>query len=327
MLNYTLRRLAYGFLVLVGVNLATFFLFFTVNTPDDMARLNIGGRRISAEQIEKWKAERGYDKPLYWNEKKQGTDKLTETIFWERSVSLFKLDFGRADAESAGDIGYQVRTRMAASLQLALPLFILQLIASTAFALLLVMFRHTRWDFWGVVTCVFMLLISSLFYIIVGQFLFSRVFKLVPISGYAGGLDAAKFLILPVLLALFARLGGEARLYRAMFLEEVGKDYVRTARAKGLAEQVVLFRHVFRNALIPIITSAGSYLPYVFLGSLVFESFFGIPGLGAYVIEAISGQDFAIVRTMVFIGSLLYIVSYILIDIAYTWVDPRVRLA
>ena len=213
------------------------------------------------------------------------------------------------------------------SLQLALPLFILQVIASTAFALLLVLFRHTRLDFWGVVLCVVMLSISSLFYIIVGQFLFSRVFKLVPISGYAGGLDAVKFLILPMLLALVARLGGEARLYRAMFLEEIGKDYVRTARAKGLSETVVLFRHVLRNALIPIITSAGGYLPYVFLGSLVFESFFGIPGLGAYVIEAISRQDFAIVRTMVFVGSLLYIATYVLIDIAYTWVDPRVRLA
>ena len=99
-----------------------------------------------------------------------------------------------------------------------------------------------------------------------------------------------------------------------------------TARAKGLAESVVLFRHVLKNALIPIITSAGSYLPYVFLGSLVFESFFGIPGLGAFVIEAISGQDFAIVRSMVFLGALLYIASYVLIDVAYTWADPRVRL-
>jgi len=327
MLNYTLRRIAYGFLILLGVNLATFFLFFTVNTPDDMARLNIGGKRISAEQIVKWKAERGYDKPLYWNDKKDGSEKFIDTIFWDRSVSLFKLDFGRADAESAGDIGHQVKSRMAASLQLALPLFLLQIIASTAFSLLLVFFRNTRIDFWGVVLCVLMLSISSLFYIIVGQFLFSRMFKLVPISGYAGGLDAAKFLILPVLLSLFARLGSEARLYRAMFLEEVGKDYVRTARAKGLSEQIVLFKHVFKNALIPIITSAGGYLPYIFLGSLVFESFFGIPGLGAYVIDAITGQDFAIVRTMVFIGSLLYIASYIVIDIAYTWVDPRVRLA
>ncbi len=326
MLSYIVRRVLYGALILIGVNLATFFLFFTVNTPDDMARLNIGGKRVVPEQIAKWKAERGYDKPLYWNAKEQGADKLTETIFWERSISLFALDFGRADAESAGDIGHQVAQRMWVSLQLALPIFVLQLIASTAFALLLVMFRHSRLDFWGVVACVLMLSISALFYIIVGQFFFSRLAKLVPISGYAAGFDALKFLALPIVLSLLARLGSEARLYRAMFLEEVGKDYVRTARAKGLAEQVVLARHVLRNALIPIITSAGAYLPYVFLGSLVFESFFGIPGLGAYVIDAITGQDFAIVRTMVFLGSLLYIATYILIDIGYTWADPRVRL-
>ena len=327
MLSYMIRRLGYGVLILLGVNLATFFLFFTINTPDDMARLNIGGKRVNQEVIEKWKAERGYDKPLYVNDKKSGSERITETIFWERSVSLFSLNFGRADAESAGDIGHEVATRMWVSLQLALPLFILQVIASTAFALLLVMFRHSRLDFWGVVACVLMLSISSLFYIIVGQFLFSRVLKLAPISGFEPGLDAAKFLVLPVLLSLLARLGGEARLYRAMFLEELGKDYVRTARAKGLAEQAVLVRHVLRNALIPIVTSAGSYLPYVFLGSLVFESFFGLPGLGAYVIEAISRQDFAIVRTMVFVGSLLYIATYVLIDVVYTWVDPRVRLS
>jgi len=327
MLSYTLRRLLYGVLILLGVNLATFFLFFTVNTPDDMARLNIGGKRVTQELIEKWKVERGYDKPLYWNDKLKGSNKLTETIFWERSVSLFTLNFGRADAESGGDLGHEVATRMWVSVQLALPIFLLQVISSTGFALLLVMFRHTKLDLWGVVLCVLMLSISSLFYIIVGQYLFSRVFKLVPISGYTQGLDLARFLVLPVMLSALARLGTEARLYRAMFLEEIGKDYVRTARAKGLSEYVVLFRHVLRNAMIPIITSMGGYLPYVFMGSLVFESFFGIPGLGAYVIEAIGKQDFAIVRTMVFVGSLLYIATYILIDIAYSWVDPRVRLA
>ena len=323
---YIVRRVVYGALVLLGVNLATFFLFFTVNTPDDMARLNIGGKHVNQAVIDKWKAERGYDKPLWVNPARQGVERVTDTIFWDRSVSLFSLRFGRADAESAGDIGHEVVTRMGVSLQLALPLFILQVIASTAFALLLVMFRNTRLDFWGVVACVVMLSISALFYIIVGQFLFSRVLKLAPISGYAPGLDVVKFLVLPIGLSLLARLGSEARLYRAMFLEEMNKDYVRTARAKGLAEVAVLARHVLRNALIPIITSAGSYLPFVFLGSLVFESFFGLPGLGAYVIEAITKQDFAVVRTMVFVGSLLYIATYILIDIAYTWVDPRVRL-
>jgi peptide/nickel transport system permease protein len=327
MFNYLIRRSLYGVLILIGVNLATFFLFFTVNTPDDMARLNIGGKRVTQELIEKWKVERGYDKPLYWNETKAGSEKLTETIFWERSISLFTLKFGRADSESAGDIGDEVARRMWVSIQMALPIFILQVIASVSFALLLVMFRNTRLDLAGVVLCVVMLSISALFYIIVGQYFFARVLKLVPISGYAGGLDVLRFLVLPVILSVIARLGTEARLYRAMFLEEIGKDYVRTARAKGLSETVVMFRHVLRNAMIPIITSAGSYLPIVFLGSLVFESFFGVPGLGAYVIEAIGKQDFAIVRTMVFVGSVLYIASYILIDIAYTWVDPRVRLA
>ncbi|MBB3282245.1 ABC transporter permease [Mitsuaria sp. TWR114] len=326
MFKYLTRRLAYGLAILVGVNLLTFFLFFTVNTPDDMARLNIGGKRVSQEQIDKWKAERGYDKPLYWDASRSGTAQLTHTVFWERSVSLMLLEFGRSDARQAVDIGHEIKTRMGVSLQLAVPIFVLQLIVSVAFALLLTFFRNSRIDFWGVVLCVLMLSISSLFYIIVGQFFFSRVLRLVPINGYEPGLDALKFLALPIALSLLSRLGGEARLYRAMLLEEVGKDYVRTARAKGLSEPVVLMRHVLRNALIPIITSAGAYLPYVFLGSLVFESFFGIPGLGAFVIDAITGQDFAIVRTMVFLGALLYIASNALIDVVYTWVDPRVRL-
>lgn len=327
MWNFIVRRSFYGLLILVGVNLLTFFLFFTVNTPDDMARLNIGGKRVTQAQIDKWKAERGYDKPLYWNDRESGAGHMTNTVLWDRSVSLMGLNFGRSDSARSVDIGFEVRTRMWVSLQLALPLFVLQVIASTAFAVLLVFFRHSRIDFWGVVLCVLMLSISSLFYIIVGQFLFSRVMRLVPIAGYSGGLDAARFLILPIMLSLLSRLGGEARLYRAMLLEEIGKDYVRTARAKGLAEHVVLFRHVLRNALIPIITSAGAYLPYVFLGSLVFESFFGIPGLGAFVIEAIAGQDFAIVRSMVFLGAALYIASYVVIDVLYTLVDPRVRLS
>ena len=327
MTRFLIRRLWYALFVLLGVNLLTFFLFFTVNTPDDMARLNIGGKRVTQEQIDKWKAERGYDRPLYWNGAESGTDKLTRTVLWERSVSLMALQFGRSDSTRSVDIGYEVRTRMWVSLQLALPLFVLQLIASVAFSLLLVFFRHTRIDLWGVVLCVVMLSISSLFYIIIGQFLFSRVLRLVPISGYAPGLDAMRFLILPVLLSLLSHLGTEARLYRAMFLEEIGKDYVRTARAKGLSELRVLGRHVLRNALMPIVTSAGSYLPYVFLGSLVFESFFGIPGLGAFVIEAISGQDFAIVRSMVFLSALLYIGSYLVIDLLYSVIDPRVRLA
>ena len=323
---YLVRRVLYGFLILLGVNLATFFLFFTVNTPDDMARLNIGGKHVNQEVIDKWKSERGYDKPLYLNEKKQGVERITDTMFWERSVSLFTLHFGRADSESAGDIGHEVSTRMWVSLQLALPLFILQVIASTAFALQLVMFRNTRLDFWGVVACVVMLSISSLFYIIVGQFMFSRVLKLAPISGYVNGLDVVKFLLLPIGLSLLARLGAEARLYRAMFLEESNKDYVRTARAKGMTEKTVLFKHVLRNAMVPILTNVGLALPGIFVGSFLLEVFFSIPGVGREIILAVNRSDYPVIQAFTVYLAMITMLINLAVDVLYKLVDPRVVL-
>ena len=135
----------------------------------------------------------------------------------------------------------------------------------------------------------------------------------------------ARFLILPVLISVAAGIGSSTRWYRTIFLEEIGKDYVRTARAKGLSELAVLFRHVLKNAMIPILTGVVVVIPLLFMGSLLVESFFGIPGLGSYTIDAINAQDFAVVRAMVFIGSVLYIVGLILTDISYTVVDPRIR--
>ena len=171
-----------------------------------------------------------------------------------------------------------------------------------------------------------MMSISSLFYILMGQFFFSGVLKLVPISGFSDGLGMVVFLTLPVLIGIISRLGGEALFFRTMFLEEIGKDYVRTARSKGLSESVVLFGHVLRNALLPILTSTVAVLPLLFMGALIMESFFGIPGLGSYTMDAINAQDFAIVRSMVFVGSALYILGLILTDISYTLADPRIRL-
>jgi peptide/nickel transport system permease protein len=212
------------------------------------------------------------------------------------------------------------------SLALALPVFALGLVVYVTFALIMAFFRATYVDLWGVVLCVAMMSISGLFYIIGGQYVVSKLWHLVPISGYAGGLDAVKFLVLPVAIGIIASVGASARWYRTIFLEEMTRDYVRTARAKGLPERVVLFRHVLKNAMIPILTGVVVVLPTLFLGSLVSESFFGIPGLGSYTIDAINGQDFAVVRSMVFIGSVLYIVGLLLTDISYTLVDPRVRL-
>ena len=323
MLAYLLRRLLYAIPILIGVNLITFALFFVVNSPDDMARMQLGVKRVTPEAIEKWKAERGYDKPLFINGEAQGVGRFTETIFFAKSARLFVGDFGRA--EDGRDIAREITSRMGPSLAIALPTFILGLFVTVSLALLLAMFRATPLDFWGVVLCVAMMSISGLFYIIGGQFLISKLWRLVPISGYTVGLDAWKFLILPVLIGVISGIGSSARWYRTIFLEEIGKDYVRTARAKGLSELAVLFRHVLRNAMIPILTGVVVVIPLLFMGSLLTESFFGIPGLGSYTIDAINAQDFAVVRAMVFIGSVLYIVGLVLTDISYTLVDPRIR--
>lgn len=324
MLSYIIRRFFYAIPILIGVNLITFVLFFVVNTPDDMARMQLGIKYVTPEAIVKWKAERGYDKPLLFNQEAEKLGKLTDTVFFEKSASMFLFDFGRAD--DGRDIAQEIKLRMLPSLAIALPVFILGLFVYIAVALLMVFFRVTYIDFAGVVLCVALMSISSLFYIIIGQFLIGKLWHWVPISGYEKGLDAMRFLYLPVIIGVLSGAGSSIRWYRTLFIEEMNKDYVRTARAKGLSEYIVLFRHVLGNVLIPILTGAVVVVPLLFLGSLLVESFFGIPGLGSYTIDAINSQDFAVVRAMVFLGSLLYIVGLVLTDISYTLVDPRVRL-
>ncbi len=324
MIAYIVRRALYAIPILIGVNLITFALFFVVNTPDDMARLQLGVRRVTPEAVEKWKAEHGYDRPTFYNHKADGIAQLTSTIFYEKSVRLFALDFGNAD--DGRSIRHEISTRMWPSLALQLPVLVVGLTVNISFALLMAFFRTTYLDFWGVVLCVAMMSISGLFYIIGGQYVFSKIWNLVPISGYSGGFDAARFLVLPVVIGTVAGIGSGARWYRTIFLEEMGKDYVRTARAKGLAETAVMFRHVLKNGMIPILTGVVVVIPALFMGALIMESFFGIPGLGSYTIDAIQNQDFSIVRAMVFLGAVLYIAGLLLTDISYTIADPRVRL-
>ncbi|KRT54509.1 ABC transporter permease [endosymbiont of Ridgeia piscesae] len=324
MIAYIIRRMLYAIPILIGVNVITFALFFVVNSPDDMARMNLGTKRVTPQAIEHWKAERGYDKPLLINSQAGGIEVVTDTIFFQKSLKLFQFEFGASD--SGRDIGYDISQRMWPSLAIALPVLLVGLALNITFALLIAFFRATYIDLWGVVICVVMMSISSLFYIIGGQYLVGKLLHLVPISGYDPGMGGLKFLILPVIIGVIGGIGAGTRWYRTLFLEEINRDYVRSARAKGLSEQWVLFGHVFHNALIPILTGVVVVLPLLFMGSLITESFFGIPGLGSYTIDAISRQDFAIVRAMVFLGSVLYIIGLILTDISYTLVDPRVRL-
>ncbi|MGE0385930.1 MAG: ABC transporter permease [Gammaproteobacteria bacterium] len=321
---YILRRLLYAVPILIGVNLITFALFFVVNSPDDMARMHLGQKRVTQEMVDQWKRQRGYDKPLVWNVAAEGVGKVTDTIFYNRSVRLFLFDFGRSD--DGRDIGWDIRQRMLPSLAVAVPNLLAGVVLAIGLALTFALFRGSYLDVWGVVACVILMSISTLFFYIGGQYVVGKLLRLAPISGYGDGPDALRFVYLPVLVAVLGGIGASVRWYRTVFLEEMGKDFVRTARAKGLGEGRVMVRHVLANAMIPILTGIVVILPALFMGSLILESFFGIPGLGSYTIDGIKNQDFAIVRSMVFLGSVLYIVGLILTDISYTLVDPRVRL-
>lgn len=324
MINYIIRRLLYVIPVLLGVNILTFVLFFVVNTPDDMARMQLGDKHVTQAAVDNWKEQRGYHLPLLWNAQEAGLKKATNTIFFNKSVGLFVFDLGISD--SGRDIVADITQRMWPSLAIAIPSLIFGVLANITFALLLIFYRSSALEFTGLFLCIALMSISSLFYIIAGQYFIGKLLALTPISGYAPGIDAFKFILLPVFIGVISGLGAGVRWYRTLFLEEAAKDYVRTARAKGLSELQVLFQHVLKNAMIPILTGIVVILPLLFMGSLITESFFGIPGLGSYTIDAISSQDFAIVRSMVFLGSFLYIIGLLMTDISYTLVDPRVRL-
>lgn len=324
MLAYIIRRILYAIPILIGVNLIVFVLFFVVNSPDSMAHSILGEKNITQEDVDNWKRRNGYHLPLFFNTEETGVAILTQTIFFQKSARLFVFDFGVSDTNNI-DITSQIWERMWASLTIAVPTFLLGLLVNITISMLVAYYRATYVDFWGTILAVMLMSVSQLFYIIGGQWLFGKVFRLFPISGYDSGVELLKFVILPVVIGIISGIGGGIRFYRTIFLEEVNRDYVRTARAKGLSERVVLFKHALKNAMIPILTNVVLAIPFLFMGSLVMEAFFAIPGLGSFTIEAIHAQDFAIVRSMVYLGAVLYIAGLLMTDISYTLVDPRIR--
>ncbi|MFQ5466335.1 MAG: ABC transporter permease, partial [Thermodesulfobacteriota bacterium] len=245
--------------------------------------------------------------------------------FFQKSLPLLWFDFGRSDRNNI-DIGAEIKKRMWPSLAIGVPTFSMGIVVYLFLAMMLAYYRGTYLDGWGLVVAVVMMSISSLFYIIGGQYLLGKLLRLFPISGYDTGAYSLKFLVMPVVIGVVATIGVNVRFYRTVFLEEIAQDYIRTARAKGLSEGVVLFKHALKNAMIPVLTNVVVSIPFLFYGALILESFFSIPGLGSFTIDAIQSQDFAIVRSMVYLGSILYIAGLILTDISYTLVDPRVRL-
>jgi peptide/nickel transport system permease protein len=319
-LAYIVRRTVYGFGVVLGVLLLLFALFFLYADPTEMARRAVG-EKAPPEVLEQWIVNHGYDKPSLWN-----AEDPTDTLLWEHYRRMLTFDFGRSDADDSPIID-RIREGMVPSLAVTAPIFTFGVLIGVAASLFVAYFRETYIDRMGVVLCVLGMSVSILLYIIGGQFVIGKLLRWFPISGFdPSPAVAARFLALPVLVGLVEGIGGSVRFYRTVFIEETSRDYVRTARAKGCGDGRIMAHHVLRNAMIPILTRVLVTIPFLFTGSLLLESFFGVPGLGSMMVDAIHGNDFATLRAMVYIGALLFILAQIVTDVAYTLVDPRVRL-
>lgn len=321
MIAYLVRRLGYGSAVVLGVLFFLFVLFFAVTTPEDMARRVIGDK-ARPDAVAQWIVSHGYDRPL-WPSLERPTDNLLVDHF----ETMLSLDFGKSDADGVL-ISRRIREGAGPSLVLTLPIFAIGTLLGVLVSLFVAFFRETYIDKMGVLLSVLAMSISMLLYIIGGQFLFGKLLRWYPISGFdASPSVILRFLALPVLVGVLSSLGGDVRFYRAVFVEESSRDYVRTARSKGAGEWRVMTRHVLPNAMIPVVTNVVMAIPFLFTGSLLLEAGFGIPGLGALTVEAINANDFSTLRAMVFLGSLLFILGQILTDVCYTLVDPRIRLS
>ncbi len=239
---------------------------------------------------------------------------------------MLTFDFGNSDADNR-PIVERLSKGAGPSLGLTLPLFGLGLVLGIWVGLFVAFFRGTYIDTMGVLLCVLAMSVPILLYIIGAQYVIAKLLRWFPISGFDPSPElAARFLAIPILVGVVSGFGSSVRFYRTVFVEEVNRDYVRTARAKGASELRVMVRHVLRNSLIPILTNVVMSIPFLFTGSLLLEAFFGIPGLGSVTFDAIGANDFATLRTMVFIGALAFIVGQVLTDISYVLVDPRIRL-
>lgn len=323
MIAYSIRRLLQGIPTVLGVLFIFFFIFFLVNDPNKMARRAIG-EKAGAKAIEEWKADKGYNLPLLVNLKADGSGKLTQTRFYQFYSKMLTFDFGKADMDDELILD-KIRKGAGPSLALTVPIFIMSLFVSVSISLVVALFMNTYVDRFALVLCVLGMSVVVFIYIIGGQYLMGKSLRWFAISGWSEQ-HKLHFLFLPVLVGIIDSLSRRIRLYRTIMVNEVNSDYMRTARAKGVGDRALLFKHLLKNAMIPILTGVVMSIPYLFTGALLLEAFFGIPGLGKLTIQAIQNGDFATLSAMVFILSLLYVVFNLLTDLSYTLVDPRVKL-
>jgi peptide/nickel transport system permease protein len=296
---------------MAGVILLIFFLFkFFGGDPAEI----LGGLQATAEQIQTIRNQLGLDKPV-WEQ------------LWVFVQQIVTFDWGRSWAtnESVANI---FATRLPATLTIMIPILLLELLLAVVAGMAVAYVRGSVTDRAVMLISTLALSVSFLVYIIVGQYLFGFVLGWFPVQGWTNSTwtNLTVYAPLPVMLAVLVSLAPQTRLYRSFFLDEIGQDYVRTARAKGVDERSILFRHVLRNAMIPILTNVATQLPGVFIGSFLIEVFFSIPGLGREVFTAVNRSDYPVIQAVTIYLAALTMVINLITDVAYKFVDPRVVL-
>jgi peptide/nickel transport system permease protein len=311
MAAYLLRRLWQTLPTLAGVILLVFALFTFVG--GDPAEI-LAGQIASPEQIAAIRQQLGLDQP-WW----------VQLGLFVKQVATF--DWGRSWATNEA-VSSLFATRLPATLTVMLPILVLEVVLAIPLALGVAAVRGSLTDRAVMVLTTVALSISFLVYVIAGQWLFAFRLGWFPVQGWSGSVatNLAVYAPLPVLLAVLVSLAPQTRLYRSFFLDELGHDYVRTARAKGLTERAVLLRHVMRNALIPILTNVAVGLPGIVVGSFLIEVFFSIPGIGREVLLAVNRSDYPVIQAVTVYVAVITMAINVLTDVLYKLADPRVVL-
>ncbi len=308
--QYILRRLLYVIPVLLGVCLIIFVLFNLV-APDPAYTLL--GKHATVEQIKELHHELGMDKSYFLQ-------------YLDTVKTAFTFDFGYSWS-SKQNLWEMIRAGAGPSLSITVPLFVISNTLAISLALFVAFYRGKFIDKFVLVLSISGMSIPSLAVILFGQWFFAYKLGIFEISGYERGFpDFIPYVILPVILYVFIFFGGDTRFYRTVILDEAYQDYVRTARSKGLSEMKIMFKHVLKNSMIPILTSIIIQIPTLILGLLFAESFFGIPGLGGMVLKAINTSDFPVIKAMTIFSAVGFILFGVVTDVLYTVFDPRMKL-
>jgi peptide/nickel transport system permease protein len=310
MTAYIVRRLWQMIPTLLGVVLLIFFLFNWVGGDPSQV---LAGKISNPDEIANIRKQLGVDQP-YWRQL---------LIFGEQIVTG---DFGRSWSTNER-VSHIFETRIGPTLTIMVPIMLLETTLGIVFALGVAYVRGSLTDRAIMIACTVAMSISFLVYIIVGQWLFGFLLGWFPVQGWSDSFwrNLVEYAPLPVILALMVSIAPTLRLYRSFFLDEINQDYVRTARAKGLSETTVMFKHVMRNAMIPILTNVAIALPSLMIGSFLLEKFFSIPGLGREVITAVERSDFPVIKAITVYLAVFTMLLNLVVDVMYKWVDARVE--